>query len=106
MVDYKVITSAVLFTTIMGFMLDLGGFVTFTILTPASFLVGEALLLAVIELANTPLAKGIALGIFALWLFGYLISVQVPYFSEIIYAVLFVPNFLTIGLILLEAGKG
>lgn len=101
--------SAIVFSTSVGFLLDLAGYTSFTLITPTLFAAGQVLLTAAIAVANTPIAKGAAMAVFSGWLILYFVNLQIPLPSptkEIIYALLFVPSFLAIGLTFLELGKG
>lgn len=105
--DY--IIKAIIFSTLVGFLLTLGGYIEYTIITPATFLAGEVFLAATIILANTPAAKGVALALFSGWLFVFFLNIEIPLPSpmqEIVYAVIFVPTFIGAGMTFLEFGKG
>lgn len=105
----KTLSSVVVFSSIMGFLLDMGGYITYTLITPVSFAVGAGLLTVVIAAANTPAAKGVAMAAFAGWLGIFIVSVQVPMPSpikELVFATLTVPTLIALGMIFMEYGKG
>lgn len=107
--EMKVLTSAIVFQSIMGFLLNMGGYMTYTLISPISFATGLALLTVVIVAANTPLAKGVAMAAFAGWLLVFIISVEIPMPSpwrEFVFAVITVPTFISLGMVFLEYGKG
>lgn len=109
MMELKYLLSAIIFTTIVGFLLDLGGFITYSIISPTIFLVGQGLLAIAISLANTPALKGGAVATFSVWLFAFFLNLSIPLPSpvkEFVYGVLFVPSFIGVGMTFLEFGKG
>jgi len=105
--DYKLVGSIFIFNTIVGLLLSNAGYITFTAFNnPYMFLVEQGLLIVVIMASNTPLVKGIAMGVLALSIFAYFFTIEIPYYSEIIYPLIFIPNFFILGFVMLEAGKG
>lgn len=109
MAAIKSITSAIVFSSIVGFLLNMGGYIEYSIISPLVFLVGQGLLALAIGLSNTPLAKGVAVASFSVWLFVFFLNLSIPLpspIAEFIYAVLFVPSFVGAGLGFLELGKG
>jgi hypothetical protein len=110
MANGNMTVAAVTLVMCIGFMLDLGGYITYTLINPTVFLVGEAILTAAIVLANTPLLKGAAVAAFSVWLFAFFLTMDIPVFGspwkELVYAVLFVPPFIGVGMEMLEVGKG
>ena len=109
MTDLKYLMSAIVFSSIMGFLLDMGGFITYNLISPIAFATGLGLLTVVIGLANTPAAKGVAMAAFGIWLFVFFLNVQIPLpspISELVYAVIFVPNIIGAGMVFMEFGKG
>jgi len=103
------ITSAIVFSTIVGFLLDFGGYLEYSIISPVVFLGGEVLLASAIALSNTPALKGGAVVLFSAWLFVFFLNISIPLpspIAEFIYAVLFIPSFIGAGLGFLELGKG
>ena len=106
--NVKTLTGAVVFSSIMGFLLDMGGYITYTLISPISFATGLGLLTAVVALANTPSLKGVAIAGFGAWVFIFFLNVEIPLpspISELVYATLFVPIILGVGMMLLDYGK-
>lgn len=104
----KYITSAIVFSSFMGFLLDAGGFITYSLISPISFATGLGLLTIVIALANTPAAKGVALATFAGWLFLFFMNINIPMASpikELVYATIFVPTIIGVGITFLDYGR-
>lgn len=104
----RYITGAIVFSSFMGFLLDAGGFITYSLISPISFATGLVLLTIVIGLANTPAAKGVALAAFAGWLFIFFLNVDIPMPSpvkELVYATIFVPTIIGVGITFLDYGK-
>ena len=96
-----------IFITVLGLLLNSMGYANFTFLTPATFAIGQILLMAVVAVSNTPVAKGVALAIWAGWLFVYIFSLDIP--SEVsvwVYPLIIVPCLIGMGYELLEVGKG
>lgn len=96
-----------IFITILGLILNNMGYATFTFLNPTTFAIGQVLLMAVVALSNTPLAKGVSLAIWGSWLFVYILSLNIP--SEVVgwvYPILIVPCLIGMGYELMEVGKG
>ncbi len=105
--DISYIVSAIVFTTVVGLMLNSAGYAQFTILNPTTFLAGQGLLMAAIALSNTPIAKGASVALFGAWLYIYFLSINIPPpLTNVVYAILFVPSFIAVGLVLLNVGRG
>ncbi len=106
----KIVLTSIIFSTILGFMLQLGEFATYTLISPVIFSAGLVFLVAVIAASNTTIVKGAALAIFWAWLILYVLNTNIPLLpspmKEIIYAIITVPNILAIGLAFMELGKG
>jgi hypothetical protein len=80
---------------------------TFTVISPTVFAVGQVLLMAVILVSNTPVVKGVALVVWAGWLFLYISSLQIP--SSVtgwVYPIIIVPCLIGMGYEFMEVGKG
>lgn len=104
----KTLTGAVIFSSLMGFLLDMGGFITYNLISPIAFATGLGLLTITIGLANTVVAKGVAMAAFAGWLFIFFLNIQIPLpspVSELVYAVIFVPTIMSVGIMLLDYGR-
>ena len=103
----KPILSTLAFTNALGFIFTIAGIVEFTFLSPTMFLVAEGILLGAIALSNTPIAKGVAVASFALFMFAYFSTLEIPEpYGNILFVLLFLPNMIAIGLSMLEFGKG
>ena len=106
---YTFIVSSLILTMTVGFLLNSAGYMTYTIISPTVFIVGEVLLMAAIALANTPAAKGVATALFGVWLFAFFLTIDIPIaspYKEFVYSIVFIPSFIGVGMELLEAGKG
>jgi hypothetical protein len=104
---YEILIFTMIFTTVTGYMLNGFGITSFQIIDPTIFLIGQGLLALAIAVANTPVVKGVAVAGWAAWLFVYLLNLNIPDpLGPIIFAVILVPSFISIGLIMLEIGKG
>ena len=104
----KFVTGAIVFSSLTGFLLDMGGYITYNLIDPITFTVGAGLLAGTILLSNTPAAKGAALALFAGWLVAFFINVQIPMPSpikELVYATLFVPTIIGVGITFLDYGR-
>ena len=104
---HDIIIFLFLFITIFGMILNTMGYESnLTLLTPVTFAVGQTLLLIVIGLSNTPIAKGVSLVVWAGWLFLYVFTLNIPVsISAYVYSLILVPSFIGMGLELLEVGK-
>ena len=103
----KPLISSIAFTNALGWIFGLAGLVEFTFLSPTIFLITEGILLGAIILSNTPIAKGVAVGAFTLAMFTYFLSLNIPDpYGTPMFILLFMPNFIAIGLSMLEFGKG
>lgn len=96
-----------IFITVLGLILNSMGYATFTVLNPTTFAVGQVLMMVVIGLSNTPLAKGVSLVIWAGWLLFYIFSLNIPVeVGSWIFPIIIVPSLIGMGYELLEIGKG
>lgn len=96
-----------IFITILGLVLNSMGYATFTVLNPTTFAIGQILLMAVVALSNTPLAKGVSLVFWSGWLIFYILSLNIP--VEVvswIFPIIIVPSLIGMGYELMEVGKG
>ncbi len=108
MVDLKPLTSSILFTNLLGWLLSMGGYIEFNFMNSNVFLLGTGIMMLAIGLSNTPILKGGAVLGFGLFLFAYITSVTVPNtaLAGVIYGLITLPSLATLGFILLEVGKG
>lgn len=100
---------SVTFTTIVGLLLEMAGYITFTLINSTVFLAGQGVLLGAIALSNTPIAKGGAMVALFIWLLVFLLQLDMPLPSplkEMVFAIVFVPSFLSVAFSFLEMGKG
>ena len=103
----KPLLSSIAFTNALGWIFTMAGIITFEFLSPTMFLITEGILLGAIALSNTPIAKGVAVATFALAMFGYISTLEIPEpYGTPLFALLFLPNMIGIGLSMLEFGKG
>lgn len=105
--SYGVLIFTMVFISVVGWFLNESGYGTYTLINPTIFLVGQALLTASVVLANTPALKGVAVGLWGTWIFVYLLSLNLTGGIGVwVYSIVLVPCFISIGMILLEVGKG
>lgn len=97
--------SIMLFLIFLGWMLGEITGSAYALMTPTTWLIITAEMVAVIALANTPIAKGASIAV----LFGTLVVTFFVdlYFNQmpVLWGILFVPLYLMLGFICLEAGK-
>jgi hypothetical protein len=106
-IGYEVMIFTMVFVTACGYILNGIGVTQFSVINPTVFLIGQGLLAIAIAAANTPVVKGVALAAWAAWLFVYLLNLHIPDpLGPIIFSLFLVPSFVSIGLIMLEVGKG
>lgn len=102
-----ILIMTMVFITSLGFLLNEAGISEYSLISPTIFLVGQALMLLAIGLTNTPIAKGGALLLWVGWLFGYCLNLSIPDpVGTYVYALILVPSFVSITILMLEVGKG
>jgi len=104
--SFGILIFTMIFITVLGYFLNASGISEFTIISPTVFLVGQALMLLVIGLANTPVLKGVSLALWVGWLFAFVLNLDIPSpVGAYVYAIVLIPAFISITLLMLEVGK-